>query len=92
MPDERGPVLYAWVWRCPACLGVLVWIRDNLPGRRLLAVLGQQAETTAEALLRQGTLRRVDLQAAFLWTCCCDDQGPTYPSEVLARRQREDEA
>ena len=57
MPQHARPLLACWTWRCPACQGVLVWLRDNFQGRRLLAVLTHEAEATAEELMERGILR-----------------------------------
>lgn len=86
------PILGCWTWRCAQCQGVILWIRDNFQGRRLLAVLMHEAEATAEELMAQGLLRFApDSLRESLWLCCCDDHGPTRAAEIMAAaRHKED--
>ena len=78
MPSDHRPMLGCWTWRCPDCHGVLLWVRDNFQGRRLLAVLTHEAEATADELMARGILRFApDSMRESLWLCCCNDLGPT---------------
>ena len=87
MPD----VLCAWAWRCPDCLGSLVWIRDNFQGRRLLAVLMHEAEATAEELMERGILRLIPetSRQAPMGVCCCDLAGVEVSPGILAARRKD---
>ena len=77
MSTQARPILGRWMWRCPACGDMLLWVRDNFQGRRLLAVLLHEAEATAEELIARGILScEPDAHAfhgASITLCCCED-------------------
>jgi hypothetical protein len=88
--DSWPPHVGAWLWRCADCRGILLWVRDNFQGRRLLAVLMHDAEATAEELMERRDLIFVpDASAQMpMLACCCDANGPTLSPEMLMRMRQ----
>ena len=75
----------AWLWRCADCRGVLLWVRDNFQGRRLLAVLVHDAKATAEELMERRDLIFVpdSSEQMPMLSCCCNETGPTLSPAML---------